>query len=76
MFVARSTKSVVDEHMLALALAVVAGLVAYQWSVRGKTSEQVWTGLPEGVRVTFAAAALFLIFSMPVQQQAFIYFQF
>ena len=76
MFVARMTKSMVDENMLALALAVVAGLLAYQWTVRAKTAEQIWTALPEEARIAFAAVALFLIFSMPVQQQAFIYFQF
>jgi alginate O-acetyltransferase complex protein AlgI len=76
MFVHRATKSVLDENMLALALAVVAGLLAYQWAVRSKTSEEVWSSLPEAVRIVCASVALFLIFSMPVQQQAFIYFQF
>lgn len=76
MFTPCMNKSLVDEKMLGLALAVVIGLIAYQWILRGLSSEQVWMRLPEGARISFAAIALFLIFSMPVQQQAFIYFQF
>ena len=76
MFAGRVTKSVLDNEMLALAMGAVAGLLAYQWTVREKTAEQVWTGLPERLRVGFTAVALFLLFSMPVQKQAFIYFQF
>jgi len=76
MFVARLRPSKVDASMLGLALAVVAGLLLYQWAVRNKTAEQIWSGIPRWLQAGLVALALFLILATPVQQQVFIYFQF
>ncbi|MGH8045777.1 MAG: MBOAT family O-acyltransferase [Chthoniobacterales bacterium] len=76
MFSARANESMLDPGMLWLAMAVVLGLVGYQWTVRDLSAEQIWTRLPRWQQAFATAAALFLIASLPVQQKAFIYFQF
>jgi cytochrome c oxidase assembly factor CtaG len=62
--------------MLGIALAVMLAVFSYQWTVRNLTAEQVWTRIPHPFRAFLVAAAIFLIVATPVQQRAFIYFQF
>jgi hypothetical protein len=76
MFTLRVRRSLLDPQMLWLAFGVMAALVVYQWSVRNKTAEQIWTGIPRPAQAFLVAVATFLILATPVQQKAFIYFQF
>jgi alginate O-acetyltransferase complex protein AlgI len=76
MFTARIRRSQLDPYMLWLSLAVMFVVVMYQWAVRDKTAEQIWESIPQPLQALLVALAMFLILATPVQQKAFIYFQF
>jgi len=65
-----------DPAMARTAMLVMAGALVLQWCMRSTTIEAVWNRAPMAVRSVWLSGMIFLIATVPVQEQPFIYFQF